>query len=218
MVLGDDENLQAGHTHSSRPPILFRDGLRQILLIIDVMSPTRLVYDTCDVIFGGSAGLYSNASMMTRAIRLTRGAKSTTIPLCRYACSWADSRGRRINQMHSIGCGRCYCDATADCCMGAECNSTSDTHTNDTINQSINQRSWLLYPHGACCVLRAHRHSRTAAGQVQNENIAAFFLVPNIYTSAWLMKSPTVIPIVTAIMALPISIPFPDAAIAPPPA
>ena len=32
------------------------------------------------------------------------------------------------------------------------------------------------------------------------------------------MKSPTVMPIVTAIMALPISIPFPDAAIAPPPA
>lgn len=54
--------------------------------------------------------------------------------------------------------------------------------------------------------------------RVQNENMAAFFLVPNIYTSAWLMKSPTVMPIVTAIMALPISIPFPDAAIAPPPA
>ena len=54
--------------------------------------------------------------------------------------------------------------------------------------------------------------------QAQNENIAAFFLVPNMYTSAWLMKSPTVMPIVTAIIALPISIPFPDAVIAPPPA
>jgi hypothetical protein len=32
------------------------------------------------------------------------------------------------------------------------------------------------------------------------------------------MKSPTVIPIVTAIIALPISIPLPDAVIAPPPA
>ena len=50
----------------------------------------------------------------------------------------------------------------------------------------------------------------------QNENMAAFFLVPNMYTSAWLMKSPTVIPIVTAIMALPMSIPLPDAVIAPP--
>ena len=58
----------------------------------------------------------------------------------------------------------------------------------------------------------------TRLRRVQNENMAAFFLVPNIYTSAWLMKSPTVMPIVTAIMALPISIPFPDAAIAPPPA
>jgi hypothetical protein len=48
--------------------------------------------------------------------------------------------------------------------------------------------------------------------------MAAFFRVPNIYTSAWLMKSPTVMPIVTAIIALPISIPLPDAAIAPPPA
>ena len=50
----------------------------------------------------------------------------------------------------------------------------------------------------------------------QNENMAAFFLVPNMYTSAWLMKSPTVIPMVTAIIALPMSIPLPDAVIAPP--
>jgi hypothetical protein len=50
----------------------------------------------------------------------------------------------------------------------------------------------------------------------QNENMAAFFLVPNMYTSAWLMKSPTVMPMVTAIIALPMSIPLPDAAIAPP--
>jgi hypothetical protein len=50
----------------------------------------------------------------------------------------------------------------------------------------------------------------------QNENMAAFFLVPNMYTSAWLMKSPTVMPMVTAIIALPMSIPLPDAVIAPP--
>ena len=50
----------------------------------------------------------------------------------------------------------------------------------------------------------------------QNENMAAFFLVPNMYTSAWLMKSPTVIPMVTVIIALPMSIPLPDAVIAPP--
>ena len=50
----------------------------------------------------------------------------------------------------------------------------------------------------------------------QNENMATFFLVPNMYTSAWLMKSPTVIPMVTAIIALPMSIPLPDALIAPP--
>ena len=52
--------------------------------------------------------------------------------------------------------------------------------------------------------------------KIQNENMAAFFLVPNMYTSAWLMNNPTVIPIVTAIIALPMSIPLPDAAIPPP--
>jgi hypothetical protein len=45
----------------------------------------------------------------------------------------------------------------------------------------------------------------------QNEKIAAFFRVPNVYTSAWLINRPTVIPIVTAIMAPPMSIPLPDA-------
>lgn len=45
----------------------------------------------------------------------------------------------------------------------------------------------------------------------QNEKIAAFFRVPNVYTSAWLMNSPTVIPMVTAIMAPPMSIPLSDA-------
>ncbi len=85
--------------------------------------------------------------------------------------------------------------------------------------QSINQtkKLWLQYKFHmvraafVCCAPQVPR-------EFQNENMAAFFLVPNMYTSAWLMKSPTVIPIVTAIIALPISIPFPDAAIAPPPA
>ena len=49
----------------------------------------------------------------------------------------------------------------------------------------------------------------------QNEKIAAFFLVPNAYTNAWLMNNPTVIPIVTAIIAAPISIPLPLALIPP---
>jgi len=44
----------------------------------------------------------------------------------------------------------------------------------------------------------------------QNEKIAAFLRVPNVYTSAWLINSPTVMPIVTAIMAPPMSIPLPD--------
>lgn len=66
-----------------------------------------------------------------------------------------------------------------------------------------------------------HRENQTSdvekeRGISQNENMAAFFLVPNMYTSAWLMKSPTVIPMVTAIIALPMSIPLPDAEIAPP--
>lgn len=64
----------------------------------------------------------------------------------------------------------------------------------------------------------ARRHKAQDSGEFQNENMAAFFRVPNMYTSAWLMKSPTVMPIVTAIIALPISIPLPDAVIAPPPA
>jgi hypothetical protein len=56
---------------------------------------------------------------------------------------------------------------------------------------------------------------RTGTGaeidQDQNEKIAAFFRVPNVYTSAWLINSPTVIPMVTAIMAPPMSIPLSDA-------
>jgi hypothetical protein len=47
--------------------------------------------------------------------------------------------------------------------------------------------------------------------EIQNEKIAAFFRVPNVYTSAWLINNPTVMPIVTAIMAPPMSIPLPDA-------
>ncbi len=45
----------------------------------------------------------------------------------------------------------------------------------------------------------------------QNEKIAAFFRVPNVYTNAWLINNPTVIPMVTAIMAPPMSIPLSDA-------
>ena len=40
----------------------------------------------------------------------------------------------------------------------------------------------------------------------QNENIAAFFLLPKRYTSACEMKRPTVIPIVTVTMAVPICV------------
>lgn len=63
----------------------------------------------------------------------------------------------------------------------------------------------------------AHR-TEVPAKEGQNENMAAFFLVPNMYTSAWLMNNPTVMPMVTAIIALPMSIPLPEAVIAPPPA
>ena len=47
----------------------------------------------------------------------------------------------------------------------------------------------------------------------QNKDVAALFLIPNMYTSAWLMKCPTVMSMVMAIIALPMSIPLPDAVI-----
>ena len=49
----------------------------------------------------------------------------------------------------------------------------------------------------------------------QKENTAAFFRDPKVYTIDWLMKRPTVMPMVTAIMAPPMSIPFPFAVIPP---
>src|SRR5258708_12038382 len=60
--------------------------------------------------------------------------------------------------------------------------------------QSINEKWWLYCTSSTwcmlreCCVLcaaRGHRYkdSRRPGGQVQNENMAAFFLFPNMYTS-----------------------------------
>jgi hypothetical protein len=45
--------------------------------------------------------------------------------------------------------------------------------------------------------------------------MAAFLRVPNMYTSACDMKRPTVMPMVTAIIAAPMSMPFPDAVMPP---
>ena len=49
----------------------------------------------------------------------------------------------------------------------------------------------------------------------QKVNTAADFRDPHMYTSAWLMNSPTVIPMVTDIMAAPMSMPLPWAVIPP---
>jgi hypothetical protein len=145
---------------------------------------------TCDVMFGGSAGGCNGINDdIVRSVQ--RGAQSQQV---RFGHRCIDGHrviaprikrndtSKRDFQLAYVIIG----DATADYCMGAGCDIQS-------INQSNQKFVAITSTSSTWCVLRAACAQGTAAGlpqrrsprrEVQNENIAAFFLVPNMYTSA----------------------------------